>query len=55
MPMVERDREIKRRRNKKKKIAALKTRLQTERDSKVRIRLLAKLKKISPASQLPEK
>lgn len=55
MPYVERDREIKRRRNKKKKVVAIKARLQTERDTKVRTRLIARLKKISPAAQAPEK
>lgn len=55
MPMVERDREIKRHRNRKKKVKALQTRLQAERDGKVRSRLIAKLKKISPASPIPEK
>ena len=55
MPYVERNREIKKRRNKAKKVKALKVRLTAERDSKVRTRLLAKLKKISPFSPLPEK
>jgi hypothetical protein len=55
MPYVERDREIKRRRNKRKKVKALKTRLLTERDSKSRTRLAAKLKKISPLSPTVEK
>lgn len=50
MPMVERDREIRKRRNKRAKVKALKARLQTERDSKTRTRLLARLKKISPNS-----
>jgi len=55
MPMVERDREIKRRRNKKAKVKALKLRLVTERDSKVRARLVGRLRKISPDAQIPEK
>jgi hypothetical protein len=55
MPMVERDREIKRRRNLRVKVKALKARLAVERDSKVRTRLLSKLKKISPNAVLPEK
>lgn len=50
MPYVERDREIKRRRNKRRKVKALKTRLVGERDSRARARLTAKLKKISPNS-----
>jgi hypothetical protein len=53
--MVERDREIKRRRNRKAKVKALKARLATERDSKVRARLAGKLQKISPESPVPEK
>lgn len=55
MPTVERDREIKRRRNKKKKVVAIKARLLTERDTKTRTRLIARLKKISPNTQAPEK
>jgi hypothetical protein len=55
MPYVERDREIKKRRNKAKKVKAIKLRLTSERDTKVRARLLTKLKKISPLSPLPEK
>jgi len=55
MPYVERDREVKRRRNKKKKVTAIKARLQTERDTKIRMRLIARLKKISPNTPAPEK
>jgi hypothetical protein len=55
MPQVERDREIKRRRNLNNKKRALRDRLATERDTKVRARLIAKLKKISPNSPAPEK
>lgn len=55
MPQVERDREIKRRRNKHNKVKGLRERLQEERDVKVRARLIGKLKKISPRSPIPEK
>ena len=55
MPQVERDREIKRRRNKYHKVKAIQFRLTEERDAKVRARLIAKLKKISPHSPAPEK
>lgn len=55
MPLVERDREVKRRRHKRRKVRALKARLLTERDAKTRARLAVKLKKISPYSPLPEK
>jgi hypothetical protein len=55
MPQVERDREIKRRRNKYNKVKILKVRLKDERDVKVRTRLIAQLKKISPLSPIPEK
>ena len=55
MPQVERDREIHRRRNKHKKVMDLRERLKEERDTKVRARLIAKLKKISPRSPAPEK
>ena len=50
MPQVERDREIKRRRNKYNKVKILRERLKEERDVKVRTRLITKLKKISPHS-----
>ena len=55
MPMVERDREIKKRRNLRVKVKALKARLLTERDSKVRARLATRLTQIAPHAQLPEK
>jgi hypothetical protein len=55
MPQVERDREIKRRRTKYNKVKMLRERLKEERDVKVRTRLIAKLKKISPLSPIPEK
>jgi hypothetical protein len=55
MPQVQRDREIRRRRHKRDKLKAIRTRLLTERDAKVRGRLLARLKKISPTAPVPEK
>jgi hypothetical protein len=55
MPQVERDREIKRRRNKHNKVKSLRQRLETERDARVRARLITRLKKISPKSPAPEK
>lgn len=55
MPQIERDREIRRRRQKRDKVHDIKERLKTERDTKVRARLIAKLKKISPQSPAPEK
>ncbi len=55
MPQVERTREIKRRRRRFDKVHALRARLANERDSKVRARLLARLKKVSPNSPAPEK
>ena len=55
MPQVQRDREIKRRRNKHNKVKTLQVRLKEERDTKVRTRLIARLKKISPHSPAPEK
>jgi hypothetical protein len=55
MPQYERQREIKRRRQRQLKVRALKSRLETERDAKVRAKLIAKLKKISPLSPAPEK
>lgn len=55
MPQVERDREIKRRRNKYNKVKILRNRLKDERDTKVRARLIARWKKISPRSPIPEK
>jgi hypothetical protein len=55
MPQVERNREVKRRRQRREKVLALRSRLETERDPKVRARLIAKLRKISPLSPMPEK
>jgi hypothetical protein len=55
MPQVERTREIKRRRQRYDKVHALRARLTTERDTKVRARLIAKLKKASPNAPAPEK
>jgi hypothetical protein len=55
MPQVERTREIKRRRQRRDKVHDLRARLATEKDAKVRARLLAKLKKTSPNAPAPEK
>ncbi len=55
MPLVQRQREIRKRRNRAVKVKFLKERLTRERDSKVRTRLITKLKKISPRSPMPEK
>ncbi len=55
MPLVQRQREIRKRRNRAVKVKLLKERLTHERDSKVRTRLIAKLKKISPRSPVPDK
>jgi|RifCSP13_3_1023840.scaffolds.fasta_scaffold652764_2 hypothetical protein len=55
MPQVERQREIKRRRQHRLKLQTLRSRLETERDPKVRARLIAKLKKINPLLPVPEK
>ncbi len=55
MPQVERTREIKRRRQRYEKVRALRARLANERDSKIRARLIAKLKKVSPRSPAPDK
>lgn len=55
MSQVERDREIRKKRNRNNKKRALRARLLTERDTKVRARLISKLKKISPNSPIPEK
>ena len=55
MPKVERDREIQRRRQRNQKVRGLRARLETERDPKVRARLIAEIKKISPAASAPEK
>jgi hypothetical protein len=50
MPRVERDREIRRRRQRATKVRALRERLTRERDSRTRARLLAKLQRISPGA-----
>jgi indole-3-glycerol phosphate synthase len=55
MPQVERNREIKRRRHRRIKVKDLRERLNKERDTKARTRLIAKLKKVSPNSPVPEK
>jgi hypothetical protein len=55
MPQVERDREIKRRRQRRLKVRALRSRLERERDTKVRARLIAKIRRISPYAPMPEK
>ena len=55
MPQVQRDRDIKRRRHRQVKVRDLRERLNRERDPKVRARLIAKLKKVSPRSPMPEK
>ena len=55
MPLVQRQREIRKRRNRAVKVKQIKERLTHERDSKVRTRLITKLKKISPRSPAPEK
>jgi hypothetical protein len=55
MPRVQRDREIIKRRKRSLKIKALRERLQTERDTKTRARLIARMKKISPAAPAPER
>ena len=55
MPQFERQREIKRRRNRFVKVHTLRDRLVTEKDAKVRARLIAKIKKIAPAAPVPEK
>ena len=55
MPLVQRDREIRKRRKRALKVKALRERLQTERDTKVRARLIARMKKVSPNAPAPEK
>jgi hypothetical protein len=55
MPQIERTRELKRRRQRRTKVKHLRERLTKERDAKARARLIAKLKKVSPRSPLPEK
>ncbi len=55
MPQVERDREIKRRRQRFVKVRVLRARLEKERDPKVRAKLIARIKKIAPLAQVPEK
>jgi len=55
MPQVERQREIKRRRQRFIKVRELRARLEKERDAKARARLIAKIKKISPNAPVPER
>jgi hypothetical protein len=55
MPMVERQREIRRRRRRVRKVREIKARLVTTQDSKVRKRLLEKLQRLVPWEPLPGK
>ena len=55
MPMVERQREIRRRQRRVRKVRDLKVRLATTQDSKVRKRLLEKLQRLVPWEPLPGK
>ena len=55
MPMVERQREIRRRRRRVSKVREIKARLATTQDSKVRKRLMEKLQRLVPWEPLPGK
>ena len=53
MPLVQRDRELRRRRRRKAHIKHLRERIQTARDNKERERLIVKLRRRSPAAPVP--
>jgi hypothetical protein len=55
MPKTERDREISRRRQKRKKMEFLKSRLAETKDSKARAVILQKILKINPQAVIPQK
>lgn len=55
MPKTERDREISRRRQKRKKMEFLRGRLAETKDSKARAVLIQKILKINPQSNVPQK
>jgi hypothetical protein len=55
MPKTERDREISRRRQKRKKMEFLRGRLAETKDSKARAVLIQKILKINPQANIPQK
>jgi hypothetical protein len=55
MPKKERDREISRRRQKRKKMEFLKSRLAESKDPKVRAVFIQKILKINPQATIPQK
>jgi hypothetical protein len=55
MPKTERDREISRRRQKRKKMEFLRGRLADTKDSKARAVLIQKILKINPQANIPQK
>jgi hypothetical protein len=55
MPKTERDREISRRRQRRKKMEFLRGRLAETKDSKARAVLIQKILKINPQAALPQK
>ncbi|HEY5118095.1 MAG TPA: DUF6800 family protein [Anaerolineales bacterium] len=55
MPKTERDREISRRRQKRKKMEFLRGRLAETKDSKARAVLIQKILKINPQANVPQK
>ncbi len=55
MPVaVERDREVRRRRHRKKKVRYLRARLEQARDSRERQRLIEKIRRVSRYAPVPE-
>jgi len=55
MGKVERQREIDRRQRRVRKLRALKLRLATTQDSRIRKRLIDKIRRLSPWENLPER
>jgi hypothetical protein len=55
MPMTERQRNIRRRQRRVRKLRALKARLEQTQDVKTRRRLIDKIRRISPWEPLPDK
>jgi hypothetical protein len=55
MPKTERDREISRRRQRKDKLIALRAKLAESKDAKTRAALIAKILKIQPQAEVPQR
>ena len=55
MPMTDKQRQLRRRQRRVRKLRELKSRLDVTQDSKIRKRLIEKIKRISPWEPLPDR